>query len=162
MTRNTPLTLRLGVASISLLVAVAVYFLSRIYPLEILVPFQSADISLAAHTKIFGSALSFFYTLALGLLIGACASSLSKAKAHCLLWIGLALCLELSQHPAVAQPVSSWLSMILSESIWGLFGPYWSRGVFDLVDLLAIVVGGSIALVLITYLPTENNDKNSS
>jgi len=52
--------------------------------------------------------------------------------------------------------------MILSESITELFGPYWSRGVFDPMDLLATVVGGSIALALITYLPTENNDEISS
>jgi len=71
MTRNTPLTLRLGGASLSLLIAVAVYLLARIYPPETLAPFQSAEISLATHTEVFGSAPSFFYTLALGLFISA-------------------------------------------------------------------------------------------
>jgi hypothetical protein len=158
MTGNKPLVWRLGIASLSLLAAVAVYSLARIYPPEILVPILSTNAELAAQTVVFGSAPSFFYTLTLGLLIGGCASNSSSAKFHCLIWVGLALILEFSQHPIIAEAVSGWLRTNFSDSIWTLIGPYWSRGVFDPLDLLATLVGGGIAFYLLTNLSLEKSN----
>ena len=158
MTRNKPLIFKLGVASLSLLAAVLVYSFTRIYPPELLVSIQATHPGLAAQTGIFGSAPSFFYTLALGLFIGACASTLTNARVHCLVWIGLAICLELTQHPIVSEYFSTWLAPILSESSWELIGSYWTRGAFDQLDLVATLIGGIIALALLTYLPREIND----
>ena len=158
MTRNAPLIWRLCIASLSLLAAVAVYSFARIYPPEILTPIQTVNTELAAQTAAFGSAPSFFYTLALGLFIGACASTLTNARVHCLVWIGLAICLELTQHPIVAENLSTWLAAILSESSWELIGTYWARGVFDQLDLVATLIGGFVALALLSYSPREIND----
>jgi len=158
MTRNALLIWRLGIAILSLLAAVAVYCFARIYPPEILTPIQAANTELAAQIAVFGSAPSFFYTLALGLFISACASTLTNARVHCLVWIGLAICLELTQHPVVSEHFSTWLAAILSESSWELIGPYWTRGTFDQLDLIATLIGGFIALALLTYLPKEVND----
>ena len=158
MTRNALLIWRLGIASLSLLAAVAVYCFARIYPPEILTPIQAVNTELAAQTAAFGNAPSFFYTLALGLFIGASASTLTNARIHCLVWIGLAICLELTQHPIVAEHLSTWLVAILSESSWELVGPYWTRGAFDQLDLVATLIGGFVALALLSYLPREIND----
>ena len=158
MTRNKPLFFKLGVASLSLFAAVLVYSFTRIYPPELLVSIQATHPGLAAQTGLFGSAPSFFYTLALGLFIGASASTLTNARIHCLVWIGLAICLELTQHPIVSEYFPTWLAPILSESSWELIGPYWTRGAFDQLDLIATLIGGFIALALLTYLPKEVND----
>lgn len=71
MSRNTLLIWRLGIASLSLLTAIAVYRFTRFYPPEVLEPFQVAGTDLATYTGTFGSA-PFIYTLALFLIIGAC------------------------------------------------------------------------------------------
>jgi hypothetical protein len=161
MVRNSKL-IKLGIASLSLLAAVAVYSFARIYPPEFLEPFQALNSDLATHSAIFGSAPSFFYTLALGLAIGACASSPLRARFHCLIWIGLALFLELTQHSIFAESFSSWLRTNLAEPVWSMFVPYWTRGVFDPLDLLATLVGGIIALTLLIHLPKGNSDENIS
>jgi hypothetical protein len=158
MIRNTSRIWRLGIASLTLLAAVAVYCFARIYPPELLTPIQVVNTELAAQTAAFGSAPSFFYTLALGLFIGVCVSNRSSARFHCLIWIGLALFLELSQHPVIAEFVSGYIKTSFPNSIWTLIGPYWSRGVFDPMDLLATVMGGSIAFYLLTHLSSEKAD----
>jgi len=158
MARNAPLTWRFGIASLSLLSAIAVYCFARLYPPALLEIFQATNPMLASLTVLFGSAPSFFYTLALGLLVGDCASTLIKARIHCMVWIGLALCLELTQHPIVTGILSSWLTAVLPELFWDFVGPYWTRGTFDRLDLIATLIGGIIALALLTSLPTEVND----
>ena len=147
-----------SVASLSLLAAVAVYCVARSNPPEILAPWAATNSIIASYTGVFGSTPSFFYTLALGLAIGVCASTRSGAKVHCLMWTGLALCLELSQHQIVTEPVSTWIRNNLSAPIRTLIGPYWSRGVFDPMDLLATAVRGCIAFYLLTHLSSEKND----
>ena len=151
---------RFGIASTALLAAVSVYTLARIYPPELLVPFQAAQPLLTDQTGLLGSAPSFLYTLAIGLFIGSCASA-SSARMHCLIWLGLVLLLEITQHPVIAEPLVSWLSETLSVSVWGIVGPYWLRGAFDPLDLIATVVGGLIALAVITYLPARYNNAQS-
>jgi hypothetical protein len=158
MVGNTSFICKLGVATVSLLVAIAVYSFARINPPEILAPFRALNFDLASHQDLFENAPSAFYTLALGLFIGVCASNRSSARFHCLIWIGLALFLELSQHPIIAESVSDWISTDFPDSIWSLIGPYWSRGVFDPLDLLATLVGGGIALYLLTRLPLEKGN----
>jgi len=150
MNRNAALTWRLVTASLALLAAVAVYCFARLNPPVLLEPFQVIHALPGMQSSLFDSAPSLLYTLSLGLFIGCCASTLSSARLHCLIWIGLALCLEISQASIIAQPLSSWLAQILPGSAWELVGPYWMHGVFDPFDLLATIVGGALALSLLT------------
>jgi len=149
---------RLGIASLSLLSAIAVYVFARTNPPETFDVFQLTNPYLVNYTPIFGSAPSFFYTLAIGLFIGVCASSRSSASFHCLAWIVLCLVLEISQHAVPSAWISARFPEAISESGWNLLGPYWTRGVFDPIDLFATLVGGSIAIALITRLPTEKRN----
>jgi hypothetical protein len=107
---------------------------------------------------LFGSAPSFLYTLAIGLFIGSCASTQASAKTHCVIWIGLALLLEISQYPVIAESLDSWLANTLDVSAWKLIGPYWTRGAFDPLDIIATVAGGIIALVILTHVPVETEN----
>lgn len=154
--RNSKLFSRLIIACLSLIAAISVYFFARIHPPEVLIPFAAASSSLVPHTNIFGSAPSFFYTLALGLLVGLCASSHSSARFHCITWIGLALFLEFTQHRFIAGFILDWINTSLPESIRVTIGPYWANGAFDALDLLATLMGGGVALYLLTHLKTEN------
>ena len=149
---------RFGIASTALLAAVAVYCLARIHPPELLAPFQTTDPLLAEQTALFGSAPSLFFTLAIGLFVGTSASSHTSAKLHCLVWLGLALLLEISQQPVFAKPLASWLTDALVVSIWKIIGPYWKHGVFDPQDIIATVIGGLAALTIQTYLPEGHGD----
>ena len=158
MTKNTSMAWKIGTAVIALLMVVAVYLFVRLNPPALLEPFQITNSLLGAQPDFFGSAPSLFYTLSIGLLIGVFASTSASAKLHCLIWIGLALCLEISQASIIAGPLTSWLSTTLPNSAWELFGPYWANGVFDPFDLLATIVGGVIALAVLTYLPREVKD----
>jgi hypothetical protein len=72
--------------------------------------------------------------------------------------MGIALSLELLQLPALARPLSSWFSANLSESSWEIVYPYWTRGTFDYLDLLATLTGGLIAMVLLTRTSASNRD----
>ena len=149
---------RLGIAGTALFAAVAIYCLARIYPPELLAPFKITIPIHTGQTGLFGSAPSFFYTFAIGLIIGTCASSPTSAKLHCLNWLGLAVLLEISQHPIIAKHLASWLADTLSVSTWEVFSPYWNRGVFDPLDLIATVVGGLTVLALLTYFPAGDRD----
>jgi hypothetical protein len=157
MTRNRHLFWKLGVAVLSLTAAVSVYCFARINPPEIFLPFQATNHVLASFDDIFGSAPSFFYTLALGLVVGVGASSHISAKLHVLIWTGLCSSLELTQIPVLSKALMTSLPGMLPEQAWQLVGPYWQRGIFDPVDLLATLFGGLIALSLVTRLPTDKN-----
>ena len=146
----------------SLVAAIAVYLVARINPPVLLEPFQVSDPGLKAHAAILGNAPSFFYTLALGLLIGACAPTVARARVHCLIWVGITLGLELTQYRAIAEPVSTWLHNILSGPTWELVGPYWMHGIFDPLDLVATLIGGSIAFILLGHLSKKSTDANVS
>lgn len=150
MIKNTSLAWSLGIACLALLTAIAVYSFARFQPPALIEPLKVTNSMLAAQTVVFGSAPSFFYTLALGLFTGVCALSLAQARLYCLLWVGLALCLEISQHVVFAEFISDWIMTDFSDSIRVLIGPYWARGVFDPLDLLATLTGGGIALYLLT------------
>jgi len=151
---------RLAIAGTALLAAIAIYCLARIYPPELLTPFQSTLPILVEQAGLFGSAPSFLYIFAIGLIVGTCASTPASARTHCLIWMGLALLLEISQHPAFAEPLVSWLADTLSVSTWEVVGPYWKRGVFDPRDMIATVAGGLAALTILTYLSTEHYDEH--
>jgi len=124
-------------AGLCLSLAIAVYCLARSHPPEFFSPFLATRSELVALTGIFGSAPSFLYTLALGLLIGFCAPR-SSAKFHCLAWTGL--------------------GMLLPASSQQLVGSYWMRGVFDPADLLATLVGGLLATILIAHTRVESGN----
>ena len=149
---------RLALAGTALLAAVAVYCLARVYPPELLTPFQSTIPTLAGQAGLFGSAPSFLYVFATGLVVGSCASTPASARTHCLIWLGLALLLEISQHPVIAEPLVSWLENTLIVSSWEFVGPYWSRGVFDPLDMIATVAGGLAAFTILHYLSMEHCD----
>ncbi len=159
MIKSNPLTWRIGIASSALLVAIAVYCFVRLNPPDLLVPFQVSSSLLGMQTGLFGSAPSFFYTLALGLLIGACAATQVSGRLHCLLWIVLALCLEVSQVPVVSVPLAGQLEGILPDSAFELVASYWANGVFDPLDLFATIAGGTLALALLAYLSLEKKNE---
>jgi len=144
-------------AGLCLSLAIAVYCLARSHPPEFFSPFLATRSELVALTGIFGSAPSFLYTLALGLLIGFCAPR-SSAKFHCLAWTGLGMLLEVSQHPNFAPGMLAWLGELLPASSQQLVGSYWMRGVFDPADLLATLVGGLLATILIAHTRVESGN----
>ena len=160
MMRNAALTRLVCLASLSLLAAMAVYCFARISPPELLKSFQAIIPALARQTAVFGSAPSFFYTLALGLFIGLFASTATRGRLHCLLWLSLVFLLESTQHPTIASLLAAWLPDVLPVSAWELVGPYWLRGVFDWHDLLASFTGGIVALIALTHLYKERPDEN--
>ena len=149
MALNKAISWRLASALMALSAAVAVYCLARLQPPALLQPFQATQTELLAHTGLFGSLPSLLFTLAMGLLLAACAKSPAAARLHCSLWTGLALLLELTQHPQIAAQLVDWLPGLVNESTWRTIGPYWTRGVFDPMDMLATLAGGSIALLLV-------------
>ena len=161
MARITPNILRLSVAGLSFLSAIAVYLFLRLDPPALLEPFQSSDKWFVSPAGLFGSAPSFFYTLSIGLLVGAVASNLSGAKIHCLIWTGIALVLELAQHAIVAEKITGVLVDFLPKTAIEIIGPYWTRGVFDPFDLLATLIGGLLALFILTCLLSENDHARS-
>lgn len=158
MSCGKALAWRFGIAIAVLLAAIAVYCLARLYPPELLVPFKATQSIFANQTGLFGSAPSFLYTLAIGMLVGSCASVQAGARMHCLIWIGLALLLEITQHPVIAESIVSWLENTLDVSTWELIGPYWARGAFDPLDITATVTGGIIALAILTHFPAETEN----
>jgi len=161
MTSSNTLIRRLCIASWALLAAVAVYCFARAHPPEILSQYNATYSVLAAHTGFFGSAPSFFYTLAVGLFIGAFAPSLTAARWHFLVWVTLAICLELSQQSTFSGPLIEWLAGPMPESIWQLVGPYWTRGVFDIRDLLATLAGGCVAVLIFAYISRGYKNENN-
>ena len=118
-------------------------------------PLQATQSILAARPELFGSLPSLFYILAMGLLLGSCATTPAGSRLHCSLWIGLGIALEFTQHPLIAMPLSSWLPVVMGDSVWTLTGSYWLHGTFDPADLIATVVGGAIALAILAY--TQGN-----
>lgn len=146
----------LVLASLSLFLALAVYCLARSYPPEFLSPFLATRSELVAFTGVFGSAPSLLYTLALGLFIGFCAAPRPLAKFHCLAWTGVCVLLELSQHPQLSASLLSRLGRLLPDTSLQLISPYWARGTFDPLDLLATLAGGLLATILIARATTEN------
>ena len=158
--RNAALTRVVCLASLSFLAAMAVYCFARTSPPGLLTSFQAVNPALAGQTAVFGSAPSFFYTLALGLFIGLFASTATRGRFHCLLWLSLVFLLESTQHPAIASLLAAWLADVLPVSAWELVGPYWLRGVFDWYDLLASFTGGIVALIALTHLSRERTDEN--
>ena len=158
MVRIAPNTLRLGVASLSFIAAVAVYLFLRLDPPALLEPFQSNGKWFVSQAGMFGSLPSFFYTLSVGLLLGAVSSNLSGARIHCLIWIGIALILELARHAIVAEKITVVLVDFLPEAATKIIGPYWTRGVFDPLDLVATLIGGLLALFVLSRRLPEKND----
>ena len=149
------------VAGLALSLAIAVYYLARGNPpqvMQTLFPVRAEPVGFA---NLFASAPSFLYTLALAILIGMAAADRRRAMFHCLVWTLLALLLEISQHPQIAAALSSRLAGILPEPVWLTIGPYWSRGVFDPLDLAATLAGGLIALALLARLPAQDSDANA-
>ena len=144
------------IAGIALAAALAVYLFARSQPPLFFPRFNWIDAVFAVDARLFGSAPSLFYTLALGLLIGLATPSAKAAGRNCLLWTGLALVLELSQLSTPSHSLVEWLPGILPARAWDLVGPYWISGVFDPFDLLATSAGGLFAWSILGRLSREN------
>jgi hypothetical protein len=155
MARITPNILRLGIAGLSLLSAISVYLFLRLDPPALLEPFHSSLQWFVPPGELSGCLPSFFYTLSIGLLLAAVASNLSDARLHCLIWVAIALVLELTQHALVAERIAGFLEYYSPGIVVGITGPYWIRGVFDPFDLIATVAGGMLAMALLSCLPGE-------
>lgn len=144
-------------AGISMMIAIGVYVFARTNPPCIFEPFNTTNSLSTDLTWLFGSAPSLFYTLSIGLLLGACTATRFSAVLHCLLWICLALILEVSQQAEIAGLFFGSPLGLDSNSVWGVARHYWSRGVFDPIDLVATIVGGLLALGLLSYSPTRKD-----
>ena len=142
---------RFGIAGLALAASLAVYWLVRSEPPAVFEPFQVGLVVSADIESVLGSAPSLFFTLSVALLLGICASSAASARRHCLVWVGIALGLEISQIDPIAQPLSAWFASILPGVPWAFFAPYWERGVFDPFDLLATLLGGGLAIAVVSY-----------
>lgn len=151
---------RLGIAASSLALALAVYVFAREYPPAIVAPIQAPNPLLLEHGRLFGSAPSLFYTLAIGLLLGVTSADHGRGQLHCLIWTGIALMLELTQIPHIASTCVA-LSENLPRFVADLITPYWAKGTFDLADLLATLLGGMTALGILRFIPTENKDAST-
>ena len=154
------LAAKLGIACLALLVAVSVYVFARPSPPDLIAGLHWRSDWLTGYSAYSNSAPSLFYTLAFGLFIGVCASTRGASVRHCVLWIGLAACLELSQAPFIAAPLADWLGFILPAAAWDLIGPYWQRGVFDPGDLLATFAGGAAAILLLSRFSTKKDHES--
>ena len=71
---------------------------------------------------------------------------------HCLAWTAVALILELTQHSGIASLFADAVTVLLPVSISEIILPYWSRGSFDWLDLLATAAGGLFALAILRYV----------
>jgi len=143
------------VAGFALSLAIAVYCFARGNPPQVMSALLPVRAEPAAFASLFASAPSFLYTLALAIVIGMVAAERRRAMFHCLTWTLLALLLEVSQHPQIATAFASRLAGTLPETVWLVFAPYWTRGVFDPLDLAATLAGGLVALALLARLPAE-------
>ncbi len=148
MNENTATIWKLSLAILALIAGIAVYVFLRQHPPALFAPLQIPTGFSDGSRAIFGSAPAFLHTFAICLLIGACVSSLSSALGHGLLWIAIALGFEFSQSVAVASRITGWLDGLLPDGVLEIVIPYWSRGVFDPLDIAAILAGGAIALYL--------------
>lgn len=148
----------LGIACVSLLIALSVYVFARPSTPEPIASLHWRSDWLTGYSAYLDSVPSLFYTLAIGLCIGLCASSRGAALRHCALWTGLAACLELTQVPSIAARLADWLEPVLAASAWHAIGPYWQRGVFDPLDLLATFAGGTFAILLLSRSPSGRAD----
>lgn len=148
---------QLGIAGLSLLAASAIYIFTRASPPALLSPFTLFDGDYVSRSGVFGSAPSFLYTLAICLVIGAIAASYATARNLCLVWVVLALLLELSQAQAFAVLIVDWLTEYLPANLLAMVESYWARGTLDPLDLLATLLGGSAALVYIQTITFREN-----
>ena len=151
LARSAALCWGLVVALASLAAAVAVYDLARAFPPKFLDALQVFDSVLRLPGWLSGSAPSFFFSLALALMIGLAAAPRSAGR-HCLAWIAIALALEIAQLPALATKVGEWLAATLPSPLWRSTAAYWAAGTFDISDLWAAAAGGALALLIIHRL----------
>lgn len=151
---------RLGIAASSLVLALAVYVFAREYPPAFVAPMQATNPLLLEHGRLFDSAPSLFYTLAIGLLLGVTSADHGRGQLHCLIWTGIALMLELTQIPHIAGTFVA-VSENLPRFVANLITPYWAIGTFDLADLLATLLGGMTALGILRFIPTEKKDAST-
>ena len=151
MNNATRLAAKLGIACLALLLALSVYVFARPKSPDLIAGLHWHSEWLSDYSAYLHSAPSLFYTLAIGLFIGVCASTRGAALRHCTLWIVIAALLELTQAPFIALRLADWLESILAASAWNAIGPYWQRGVFDPLDLLATFAGGMLAILLLRF-----------
>jgi len=143
---------RVLIALGALAAAIAVYSFARPMPPLILARLHTADHLTSLPVWLTGSAPAFLYTLAICLLMSAAAPG--RATRHCIAWTGVAVCLELAQHPGLAMKVEQWLAPNLPGAIWQSTASYWTTGTFDPVDLAATCLAGLLAVFLTRRIAT--------
>ncbi|NCF38274.1 MAG: hypothetical protein GWP56_18180 [Gammaproteobacteria bacterium] len=158
-TNSAYLAAKLGLACLAMLTALSVYVFARPNSPVLLSELHWHSDWLAAYSDYLYNAPSFFYTLAIGLFIGVCASTRTAARRHCAIWVGIAAVLEATQATTIAGRIVDWLGTLLPAALWDLIGPYWQRGVFDPLDLVATLAGGAFAILLLSRFPTEKADE---
>ena len=108
MNNKACVAVTLGIACLALLAASSVYLFARPSPPDLIAGLHWRSDWLTGYSAYLHSAPSLFYTLAIGLVIGICASTRGAALRHCALWIGLAACLELTQAAFIAARLADW------------------------------------------------------
>lgn len=156
------LAANLGIACLALLLAVSVYAFARPSVPDLMASLHWRSYWLTGYSAYLNSAPSLFYTLAIGLFIGVCASTRGAALLHCALWAVLAAGLELTQAPFIASRLADSLEPVVDAYLWNAIGPYWQRGVFDPLDLLATVAGGALAILLLFRFSAGRADETES
>jgi hypothetical protein len=152
MAKITLFALKLGIAILALITVIWGYLFFRLDPPVLLQSLQPAEI-FQDQAHWFGSVPSLLYTFAVGILIGSFTSSSGHGQVHCLIWTFLALALELTQHHDIAGSISVLVARLFPGPVTEILLPYWSRGSFDYLDLVATAIGGLVALAILRYPP---------
>ena len=154
--RVSPQVLLPGAAALA--AALAVYVFARANPPQLLQWLGMPAAPLDLYPGWLGSAPSLFYTLAIALFAGAFAAGAKGARRHCMAWTALALGLEASQAPGIAQTLAGWIDSALPAALVEQIAPYWINGVFDPRDLFATLLGGALAYLIISFSGKEEQD----
>lgn len=93
-----------------------------------------------------GAAPTLLHVVALSLLMGATtAPGRRGAIVICATWVGVNALFELGQAPAAAAAISNWLGVHCDAFACRRSAQFFLRGTFDVLDLVAALLGGGIA-----------------
>lgn len=144
----------------SLIVGALFYLLARgwgdVYFISIVAESKSAIINPPAESVLWGAFPTFIHTFSMILiLVGILSLQGREILAASLLWVGVEVLFEFMQMPSLAEEVVNlvpdWFSnYLLLENI----APYFTKGTFDWIDLISILVAAMAAGYLSHRLAT--------